>query len=89
MILPTLSPQNFSFHGKRIGFAVLEVNEPEKIFEKAEAIIQELRLLKEDKQLDFAFLCVVDLVDTRSDLIINGVGELELAKEAFKGTVSR
>jgi hypothetical protein len=81
---PTV-PQNFTFEGKRIGFAALEVNEPERILAKAEEIILELRLLKKvrlliwlssvldagEKELDFALLAVwLHPQNQRSDLII-------------------
>ena len=80
--------KTFTFGGTRVGFATLEVNEPEKVMHKAAEIIVELRLLKKDKGLDYAFLSVVDLAQARSDLIICGAAELHLAKEAFKGEIS-
>jgi hypothetical protein len=42
----------------------------------------------QDKQLDYVFLAVVDLALHRSDLIICGAQELQLAIEAFKGPLS-
>jgi hypothetical protein len=53
--------KNFTFGGQRLGFATLEVNDPAAVLARALPLIIELRLLKEDKCLDFAFLSVVDL----------------------------
>jgi hypothetical protein len=39
-------------------------------------------------RLEFAFLAVVDLVNSRSDLLLPGAGELHLATAAFGGAVS-
>jgi hypothetical protein len=43
----------------------------------------------QEKELDFAFLAVVDLQQSRSDLIICGAGEAKLATVAYKGDLSR
>lgn len=75
--------KNFIFDGHRLGWATLELNTPDKVLERAEEVIAELRLLKQDKQLDFAFLSVVDLVRGCTVLLIPGVAELELARRAF------
>lgn len=69
---------------------------PVEVLAQADGIMLELRLLKKEKgidpktkerdqrkELDFAFLFVVDVVQQKSHLIICGARELALAKEAF------
>jgi len=69
----------------RLGWATVEVNNPDCVMEKSGKLLVELRILKKDKGLDYAFLTVVDLVKKQSDLLCCGWREVELAKAAFGG----
>jgi len=53
--------------------------------EKSGELLVELRIMKKEKQLDFAFLTIVDLLKKQSDLLCCGWREVELAKAAFGG----
>lgn len=88
--------KDFEMDDWRIGLAVLEVVDVAPVLKVAPEIMLELRLLKKEKgvdvlsgkrfrkkELDFAFLFVVDIVGQRSYMIISGGRELLLAKKAF------
>mmetsp|Transcript_48870 Transcript_48870/g.72592 ORF Transcript_48870/g.72592 Transcript_48870/m.72592 type:complete len:542 (-) Transcript_48870:445-2070(-) len=74
----------------KFGIAVLEVTDTTAVMAMSEEILLELRLLKKEKgagirskELDFAFLFVVNVVEQTSTLLIAGGRELTLAKAAF------
>ena len=69
----------------RVGWATVEVNDPQAILDKSDALLLELRALKKEKNLRLAFLSVVDLVNKRTDLLCCGAGEAALAREVFGG----
>lgn len=81
----------------KFGIAVLEVTNPTAVLERASDLLLELRMLKTSKgkgsdgmydarkELDFAFLFVVDVTRQRSVLLICGDRELQLAQAAFPG----
>lgn len=82
--------KDFSANGWKFGVAVLEVTCPDAVYPKVTEIASELRNLKEEKgkddpnkKLDMAFLFIVDITKQRSDLVICGSLELELARAAF------
>jgi len=78
--------KDFNFENNiRIGWATVEVNDPKSVMAKSDKLLIELRILKKEKKLDFAFLTIVDLVKMQSDLLCCGWREVELAKEAFGG----
>ena len=78
--------KNFAFgDGVRVGWATVEVNDPQAILDKANDLLLELRVLKREKSLRYAFLTVVDLVNKRADLLCCDAGEAALAREAFGG----
>jgi len=56
----------------RLGWATVEVNNPECILDKSGELLVELRIMKKEKELDYAFLTVVDLVKKQSDLLCCG-----------------
>ena len=65
------------------GWATVEVNEPEKLLEQYKSLLLELNVLKQEKELHFAFLSIVDLTNKRSDLLLCGDNEASLARAAF------
>lgn len=79
----------------KFGIAVLEVTNTKAVLERASELLLELRILKTSKgtgsdgvhdarrELDFAFLFVVDVRAQRSVLLICGGRELKLAQLAF------
>jgi inorganic pyrophosphatase/exopolyphosphatase len=91
--------KDFEVNGWKFGIAVLEVTATEAVFEIADKLLIELRLLKKEKgnvidddgnivrwkarELDFAFLFVVDVTKQRSDMLIAGGRELALAKATW------
>ena len=84
--------KDFEVDGWKFGISVLEVTETSAVFEVAEDLLLELRILKKEKgcgevrdQLDFAFLFVVDIVRKESKLLLCGGREYALAREAFNG----
>ncbi len=77
--------KDYRIAGQRIGWATVEVNEPQKILDKADELLLELRVLKKEKSLDFAFLTCVDLVNKQSDLLCCGIGEVMMAEKVFGG----
>lgn len=89
--------KDFSCCGWKVGIAVLEVTDTAPVLDVADQIIMELRILKVEKgklsesshdrrkELDFAYLFVVDVANQSSVLLIAGGRELSLAKAAFPG----
>lgn len=79
----------------KFGISVLEVTDVSQVLKCSGDILLELRLLKKEKaldsegkldrtkELDFAFLFVVNVVEQKSILLICGGRELALAKAAF------
>jgi hypothetical protein len=55
------------------------------VMETAASILLELRVLKEEKGYDYAFLSVVDILRKRTWLLLCGERELALARVAFGG----
>lgn len=80
--------KNFQLGDYLVGWATIEVNEPEKLLSKARKLLFELRVLKEEKKLDFVFLSVVDLQKKKTFLLLCGQMEVQLAEEVFKGKTS-
>ncbi|CAJ1453196.1 unnamed protein product [Effrenium voratum] len=89
--------KDFTASGWKVGIAVLEVTDTCPVLKVAEELLMELRILKVEKgqlqegkhdrrkELDFAYLFVVDVTKQESFLLIAGGRELALAKEAFPG----
>lgn len=86
--------KDFCCCGWKFGISVLEVTDPTPVLEVAQDLLFELRILKEEKgtegeshdrrkELDFAFLFVVDVTKQESVLLVAGGRELALAKAAF------
>ena len=63
--------------------ATVEVNDSEKVVKRAVELLLELRVLKKEKELDYAFCSVVDLQERTTTLLLCGLGEELLAKAAF------
>ena len=88
--------KDFAVDGWKFGISVLEVTDVAPVLAIADNLLLELRLLKKEKghgqvtkQLDFAFLFVVDVVNQNSKLLICGGREYALASKAFpQGTFS-
>jgi inorganic pyrophosphatase/exopolyphosphatase len=97
--------KDFEAHGWKFGIAVLEVTAPAQVLLVAHKLLLELRMLKKEKgnaidergkkvrwkarELDFAFLFIVDVTKQKSDLLICGGRELALAKHTFPKGVLR
>lgn len=86
--------KDFCCCGWKFGISVLEVTDPTPVLEVAQDLLFELRILKEEKgtdgekhdrrkELDFAFLFVVDVTKQESVMLVAGGRELALAKAAF------
>mmetsp|Transcript_57386 Transcript_57386/g.101817 ORF Transcript_57386/g.101817 Transcript_57386/m.101817 type:complete len:554 (-) Transcript_57386:98-1759(-) len=87
--------KDFSCNGWKFGISVLEVTDVEPVLRVADELIMELRILKVEKgkidhdehdrrkELDFAFIFVVDVTKQESQLLIAGGRELALARAAF------
>eukprot|EP00514_Thraustochytrium_sp_LLF1b_P009118 CAMPEP_0184555666 /NCGR_PEP_ID=MMETSP0199_2-20130426/38048_1 /TAXON_ID=1112570 /ORGANISM="Thraustochytrium sp., Strain LLF1b" /LENGTH=598 /DNA_ID=CAMNT_0026952055 /DNA_START=173 /DNA_END=1969 /DNA_ORIENTATION=+ len=71
-----------------VGWATIEVNEPEKILAKSRSLLLELRVLKKEKDLDFAFLSVVDLEKMETKVLLCGELEVAIAKLVYGGETS-
>ena len=63
--------------------ATVEVNNPENVIVRSVELLLELRVLKKEKELDYAFCSVVDLNNKTTTLLLCGLGEELLAKAAF------
>jgi len=93
--------KDFTAKGWKVGIAVLEVTDTEPVLKVAEELLMELRILKVEKgalkdgkhdrrkELDFAYLFVVDVTQQKSLLLVAGGRELALAKAAFPGKETR
>lgn len=89
--------KDFTANGWKVGIAVLEVTDTEPVLKVADELLMELRILKVEKgalkngehdrrkELDFAYLFVVDVTQQKSFLLVAGGRELALAKAAFPG----
>lgn len=89
--------KDFAAGGWKFGIAVLEVTDPAPVLDAAQDLLLELRILKAEKgklrdgshdrrkELDFAFVFVVDVTQQQSVLLICGSRELALAKAGFPG----
>ncbi|CAK9072797.1 unnamed protein product [Durusdinium trenchii] len=87
--------KDFTANGWKVGIAVLEVTDTEPVLKVADELLMELRILKVEKgqlkngqhdrrkELDFAYLFVVDVTQQLSYLLVAGGRELALAKSAF------
>merc|ERR1712228_1159782 len=88
---------DFTAQGWKFGIAVLEVTDPAPVLNIAEELLLELRVLKIEKgkhandphdrrkELDFAYIFIVDITKQSSVLLVAGGRELALAKAAFPG----
>lgn len=89
--------KDFAMIGWKFGISVLEVTDPKPVLDIADQLLLELRILKVEKgkhageahdrrkELDFAYVFVVDITSQTSVLLIAGGRELALAREAFPG----
>ncbi len=77
--------KNFKMGEFMVGWATIEVNDPLPILQKSRQLLMELRVLKKEKELDFAFLSVVDIDKKNTKLLLCGENESTIAKEAFGG----
>uniref|UniRef100_A0A7R9XUH5 DHHA2 domain-containing protein n=1 Tax=Prasinoderma coloniale TaxID=156133 RepID=A0A7R9XUH5_9VIRI len=84
--------KDFAVDGWKFGISVLEVTDTAPVLAIADKLLLELRILKKEKgggdvakQLDFAFLFVVDVVNQCSKLLVCGGREYALASTAFAG----
>lgn len=68
---------------RRWGWATVECNEPGKLMCQANHLLLELQNLKDEKDLAFAFLSVVDLDSKTTKLLLCGPTEVSLARVAF------
>jgi len=92
--------KGFDMNGKKVGIGVWETTNPESINEKAEKIIQLLKIKKVNDKLDYMLFGVVDIIKNNSYCYIIGESERKLVKNVFsvdtkngmailKGVVSR
>ena len=69
----------------KVGFAVVETTDDAVIMDRKAELLPELLMSKKEKELDFLFLAVVNIVVMRSNLLLCDVPEKALAKAAFGG----
>jgi hypothetical protein len=76
---------NFAKEGKlyKLAFGVVETIRPVEVLDKMDQLFVELRGLKKEDGLDFAFLAVVDILKGGSTLLMAGQSELALGKLAY------
>eukprot|EP00455_Lapot_gusevi_P049308 TRINITY_DN696_c0_g1_i1.p1 TRINITY_DN696_c0_g1~~TRINITY_DN696_c0_g1_i1.p1 ORF type:complete len:462 (-),score=194.73 TRINITY_DN696_c0_g1_i1:39-1394(-) len=71
----------------KIAFGVVETVDLEAVIGRKEELLLELRAQRQEQNVNFAFLAIVDIVNLRSDLLVCGAGEAALAVAAFGGVV--
>lgn len=78
----------FDMNGKKVGIGVWETVLPEKVLERKEEIIAQLKKNKENQGLDLIFFAVVDILNNNSDLLMVDGDEEVVAQKAFSGRIS-
>ena len=70
----------------KLGFGVIETTYPESVLKRKTELLEELRAIRKEMQLDFSFAAIVDTLNLKSILLVCGPSETELAKRAFTKT---
>jgi len=68
-----------------IAFSVVETIDPEGVLNRRKDLLLELRALKKEEKMDYAFLAVVDILKLHSTLLCCGSGERALGERVFGG----
>lgn len=74
-------------YAEKVGIGVAETVEPEELLARKEELLQGMELIKERDGLAYLFFVIVDVMNERSDLLILGDGEFDLADKAFGGII--
>lgn len=72
---------------EKVGIGVAETVSPEDLIARKDELIQGMQKLKENDNLRYVYFVIVDVLNERSDMLILGESEKELAEKAFGGKV--
>jgi manganese-dependent inorganic pyrophosphatase len=73
----------FDMTGNKVGIGVWETTLPEAVISRKKEIMQSLEDIKKTDGLDFVLFGVVDILDTKTHLMLLGEPELQLIEKAF------
>ncbi len=76
--------KEFSFSNKKVGIGVCETTDKSFFEGKDKGIIEEMKNIKQEENLDFVFFAVIDILESNSFLYTSTTEEMEVAKRAFK-----
>jgi len=81
--------KEFEAHGKKLVIGVLEIaGSPAPLLKHKEDVVKELEILRGEKNVDYAFFFVVDVVTQTSVMIFPGDAEDKITDIAFKLDIS-
>mmetsp|Transcript_4477 Transcript_4477/g.10555 ORF Transcript_4477/g.10555 Transcript_4477/m.10555 type:complete len:236 (-) Transcript_4477:372-1079(-) len=75
--------KRFNIAGFNLVFAVCETPDVSVLLEKREHLLQEMDSLKSEGMDDLVFFAMINIVDLKSQLLILGEAEQDLAEKAF------
>lgn len=74
----------FELGDKKVRIAVLETTKPENSLDMKAELMSAIEELRAEQELDGVFFFAVDILNTKSHLVVNGDFEKEIAEKAFE-----
>ena len=71
----------FEFNGKKVRISVLETTNPDNAKGKKDSLTKEISLIKSNEKLDGVFFFIVDIIQSKAELLTE---EREIAEKAFE-----
>ncbi len=86
--LVKLDYKEFNFNGKKIGIGFMETTNPSYGLNRKDEIIEELKRVKKNDNLDYVFLSIIDILEEKNFTLFSDEFEEELLKKVFDANIS-